>query len=51
MNTNALTVTPKGFVFLGFIEGQIIIFDFNKLASAEIDPENYGVAEGMNLVP
>lgn len=37
VNTNTLTINPQGIVFLGFTEGQILIFDFNKLKNAEID--------------
>jgi hypothetical protein len=34
VNTFTLTSTPQGIVFLGFTQGQILIFDFYKLANA-----------------
>jgi hypothetical protein len=34
---------PKGIVFLGFTEGQILIFDFHQLAKAEKDEYNVSV--------
>lgn len=36
-NNNVLTITPKGLVFLGFIGGIIVIFDFHQLSNAEVD--------------
>jgi WD40 repeat protein len=40
VNTTTLTITPEGMVFLGFSEGQIIMFDFHKLNDAKPQPFN-----------